>query len=76
LYIKEYPPKSVTCNDIKAYLENLKSNGHDFDVVIVDYLNLIKSTVKSDNMFVDGLDVSEKLRAISYEMHCPVISAV
>jgi hypothetical protein len=27
-------------------------------------------------MFMDGLDVSEKLRAISYEMKCPVISAV
>lgn len=77
LYIKEYPPKSVTCNDIKAYLESLKTNGHSFDAVIVDYLNLVKSTNRSqDNMFLDGLDVSEKLRAISYEMHCPVISAI
>ena len=76
LYIKEYPPKSVTCNDIRAYLENLKTNGHKFDAIIVDYLNLVKSGTKTDNMFVDGLDVSEKLRAISYEMHCPVISAI
>lgn len=76
LYIKEYPPKSVTCNDIRAYLDSLKTNGHKFDVVIVDYLNLVKSSMKTDNMFVDGLDVSEKLRAISYEMHCPVISAI
>ena len=77
LYIKEYPPKSITCNDIRAYLESLKTNGHKFDVVIVDYLNLVKSSYKSnDSMFLDGLDVSEKLRAISYEMHCPVISAI
>lgn len=76
LYIKEYPPKSVTCNDIRAYLESLKTNGHKFDAIIVDYLNLVKSQAKSDNMFVDGLEVSEKLRAISYEMHCPVISAI
>ena len=76
LYIKEYPPKSVTCNDIRAYLESLKTNGHNFDAVIVDYLNLVKSPIKTDNMFVGGLDVSEKLRAISYEMHCPVISAI
>lgn len=76
LYIKEYPPKSVTCNDIRVYLENLKNNGHHFDAVIVDYLNLVKSQTKIDNMFMDGLDVSEKLRAISYEMKCPVISAV
>jgi replicative DNA helicase len=76
LYIKEYPPKSVTCNDIRVYLENLKNNGHHFDAVIIDYLNLVKSQTKIDNMFMDGLDVSEKLRAISYEMKCPVISAV
>ena len=76
LYIKEYPPKSVTCNDIRAYLESLKTNGHKFDAIIVDYLNLVKSQARSDNMFVDGLEVSEKLRAISYEMHCPVISAI
>ena len=76
LYIKEYPPKSVTSNDIRVYLENLRNNGHHFDVVIIDYLNLVKSQTKIDNMFMDGLDVSEKLRAISYEMKCPVISAV
>ena len=76
LFIKEYPPKSVTCNDIRAYLDNLKLAGHSFDVLIVDYLNLVKSSIKSDNMFVDGLDVSEKLRAISYEFKIPVISAI
>lgn len=77
LYIKEYPPKSVTCNDIRAYLESLRSNGHKFDAVIVDYLNLVKSSQRAnDSMFLDGLDVSEKLRAISYEFKAPVISAI
>ena len=76
LFIKEYPPKSVTCNDIRAYLDSLKLAGHNFDVLVVDYLNLVKSSIKSDNMFIDGLDVSEKLRAISYEFKVPVISAI
>ena len=77
LYIKEYPPKSVTSNDIRAYLENLRANGHKFDAIIIDYLNLVKSSSRqNDNMFLDGLDVSEKLRAISYEFKAPVISAI
>lgn len=77
LYIKEYPPKSVTSNDIRAYLESLRTNGHKFDAIIVDYLNLVKSSNRqNDNMFLDGLDVSEKLRAISYEFKAPVISAI
>lgn len=78
LYLKEFPPKTVSCNEIETYLENLKNAGHDFDVVIVDYLNLLKgSTARSnDNMFSEGLEVSEKLRAISYKFLKPVISAV
>lgn len=78
LYIKEFPPKTVTCADIEVYLENLKNAGHDFDVVIVDYLNLLKGSSQraSDNMFSEGLEVSEKLRAISYKFLKPVVSAV
>ena len=77
LYIKEYPPKSVTSNDIRAYLESLRANGHKFDAIIIDYLDLVKSSSRpNDNMFLDGLDVSEKLRAISYEFKAPVISAI
>ena len=75
LIIKEYPPKSVTCNDIQAYLENLRNAGQQFDVVIVDYLNLVKAQHASDNMFKDGLEVSEHLRAISYMFNVPVVSA-
>lgn len=78
LYVKEFPPKTITCNEIDVYLENLKNAGHDFDVVIVDYLNLLKgSTAKAnDNMFSEGLEVSEKLRALSYKWEVPVVSAV
>jgi replicative DNA helicase len=76
LFIKEYPPRSIKCSDIEIYLENLKLNGHHFDVVIVDYLNLVLPSSRVDNMFKDGLDVSEKMRALSYKFNCPVISAV
>lgn len=76
LFIKEYPPRSIKCSDIEIYLENLKLNGHHFDVVIVDYLNLILPSSRVDNMFKDGMDVSEKLRALSYKFNCPIISAV
>lgn len=75
LFIKEYPPRSIRTSDIETYLENLKLAGHDFDVVIVDYLNLILAQRTSDNMFKDGLEVSEKLRALSYKFECPVITA-
>ena len=76
LYIKEYPPRSIRPSDIQIYLENLKNSGKHFDVIIIDYLNLVLAQNNSDNMFKDGLAVSEKLRALSYIFKCPVISAV
>lgn len=76
LYIKEYPPRSIRSSDIEIYLENLQLAGKKFDVVIVDYLNLVLPRTRSDNMYKDGLSVSEELRALSYKFNCPVISAV
>lgn len=76
LFIKEYPPRSIKTSDIDLYLENLKNNGNHFDVIVVDYLNLVLSSHGSDNMYKDALDVSEKLRALSYKYKAPVITAV
>lgn len=75
LYIKEYPPRTIKVADIEIYLENLKSAGKQFDVIIVDYLNLIKPQITTDNMYQGVLNVAELLRALSYKFSCPVITA-
>lgn len=76
LFIKEYPPRSIRVSDIEIYLENLKARDIKPDVIIVDYLNLILPQHSSDNMYQGALEVSEKLRALSYKYECPVVSAV
>lgn len=76
LFIKEYPPRSIKSVDIENYLDNLKNAGHHFDVIIVDYLNLVLPNHGADSMYKDGLSVSEELRALSYKFNVPVISAV
>ena len=76
LFLKEYPPRSICTKDIEQYLENLKNNGEQFDIIVIDYLNLVLPNRKTDSMFKDGLAVSEELRALSYKFNCPVISAV
>lgn len=76
LYLKEYPPRSICSKDIEQYLDNLKNAGKQFDVIIIDYLNLVIPNHRTDSMFKDGLAVSEELRALSYKFGCPVISAV
>lgn len=76
LYLKEYPPRSICSKDIEQYLENLKNAGKHFDVIVIDYLNLVLPNHRTDSMFKDGLAVSEELRALSYKFSCPVVSAV
>lgn len=76
LIIKEWPPRSIKTHDIDAYLERLKNAGKKFDVVIVDYLNLVLPNHRTESMYKDGLSTSEELRALSYKYKVPVISAV
>lgn len=76
LIIKEYPPRSINSRNIDCYLERLREHGIKLDVLIVDYLNLVVPNRKSDNMFQDGMLVSEELRALSYKWEIPIMSAV
>ena len=76
LIVKEYPPRSISCKTIDAYLERLKAAGKKIDVIMVDYLNLVLPNKSMDSMFKDGLTVSEELRALSYKYNAPVVSAV
>lgn len=76
LFIKEYPPRSISSRTIEQYLDNLVSAGHKFDAVVVDYLNLVLPNRQTDSMFKDGMSVTEELRALSYKYKVPVISAV
>lgn len=76
LFIKEYPPRSIRTSDIEIYLENLKNAGKKFDVIVIDYLNLVLPGSKCDTMYEAGLNVSEQLRALSYKYEVPVVTAV
>jgi replicative DNA helicase len=76
LFVKEYPPKGVTVNHIKAYLQKLllKKNIKRFDAIIVDYVNLIRPSIPTGNSYTDVKAVTEQLRALSYLFKCPVIT--
>lgn len=75
LFIKEYPPRSIRVTDIQIYLDNLIAAGNKFDIIIIDYLNLVLPNKSKDNMYQDILDVAEKLRALSYIYEVPVVTA-
>jgi len=76
LFVKEYPPKEITTNNIKAYIKKLMMKKKiKPDAIVVDYINLIQPELVTGNSYTDVKTVSEKLRALSYTFKCPVISA-
>lgn len=75
LYIKEFPPKSVTVSHINAYVKKLQQKGYSFDAIVIDYINLIKPAKPSGSSYEDIKTISEHLRATSYTFNVPVITA-
>jgi|TARA_R110000822_G_C15334915_1_gene495076 replicative DNA helicase len=76
LFIKEFPPKSVTVSHIRAYIEKLiQKKGITPDVIIIDYVNLLSPTVVTGNSYTDIKAVTEQLRALSYLFGCPIVTA-
>jgi replicative DNA helicase len=81
LNVKEFEPGSKSAKNIESYIEKLvEVKGWKPDVLIIDYLNLIKPNAmnaKGDSsMYQDGKVVSEELRALSYRLEIPIITAV
>ncbi len=74
VYIKEMPPSMTTTHDIRRYLNELKIMGKKFDVILIDYINLIGTGGKSDAMYQDKKKIAEELRAISFIWKAPVIT--
>ena len=42
ILIKEFPPNTVTPQNIQGYLTELKNKGIELDAIVLDYLNLLK----------------------------------
>lgn len=81
LNVKEFAPNSKSSKNIEQYVEELVvTKGWKPDVLIIDYLNLLKPNASSSRadttMYEDGKVVSEELRAMSYHLQIPVLTAV
>ena len=75
LIIKEFPPKAITVAGVKAYLESLVKAGIKPDVLVIDYLGLLKAS-SGDNSYEQGKAAAEELRALSYFFNIPIVSAI
>jgi hypothetical protein len=76
LIIKEFPPDSLNCNQLKLYIERLELFDMKPDVVMVDYISLMKSNSsnKDEMMYVRVGNIAKELRALSYHFKVPFVA--
>lgn len=75
LYIYEMPTGSASILDIKKAIKEYELRGNSFDVIFIDYLNLMKPAyTKKSDIYVDLKMVSEEVRALAIEYDVPIIS--
>lgn len=74
IFIKEFPPSTVTPNNLKAFIKKITDQGISIDAIVLDYLNLLHSTI-GNNSYERIKHVTEQVRAMSYIFNCPIISA-
>jgi len=74
LLIKEFPPSTITPNQLKGFVKKIIDSGIKIDAIVLDYLNLLHSPTGT-NSYERVKNVTEQMRAMSYVFNCPVISA-
>jgi len=74
IFIKEFPPATITVNQLKAFIKKFEEQGIKIDAIVLDYLNLMHSSM-GNNSYERIKHVTEQVRAMSYLFNCPIISA-
>lgn len=72
--IKEFPPATMTVEQIDGYINELYKAGNKFDLICIDYLTLL-SAPGADNSNEAGKMITRKLRALTYKYKIPIWTA-
>ena len=75
LLIKEYPTKSASPSTLRKSLDKIKRKGHDIDMIIVDYADILRPTGKYKEKRNELESIYEELRALAQEFECCVWTA-
>ena len=75
LVIKEYAPKTVSVRNIDAYVAKLAHKGFKPEVIVIDYINLLKPSTKNLNSYESVKEIAEQLRAMSFKYNIPIVTA-
>ncbi|AME10050.1 MULTISPECIES: replicative DNA helicase [Gemella] len=63
----------IKVNEVKAKCKLLKSE-HGLDLVVIDYLQLLQGSKRTDNRQQEVSEISRSLKQMARELDCPVIA--
>ena len=75
LIIKEYPMKKASMSTIEAHVQKCTDLGIKPDLIIIDYLDLLKSNRKGIERKDEIDDVYSAAKALARELHVPIWTA-
>lgn len=76
LYVAYFPPYVCTPSTIRSYLDMMRrDHGVIFDSIMIDYLDLMGSDVKSEKDYLEKVRICTDLRAIAVDYNVPIWTA-
>lgn len=75
LIIKEYPSGLATVGTLRQHLQALRHTGFIPDLIVVDYVDLLKPTASYDNEYAEQGSIIRDLRGLAGELKVPIWSA-
>ena len=75
LKIHEFPTGTMTVSDLRRLYEKYKANGQTFDMVVVDYADLMAPERYTDNAIENSKQVYMHLRGFAMQEKLAVLSA-
>lgn len=74
ILIKEFAPSTLTPGQMSGFIKKLIQGGIKPDAIVLDYINIMHSPV-GNNSYEKIKHLAEKVRSLSYEFSCPIITA-
>lgn len=75
LKVVEFPSGTLTCTELRRVLEFYRAQGITFDMIVVDYADIMAAEIKTGNDINESKQIWLGLRAIASEENAAVLTA-
>jgi len=76
LVIKYYPTSSITVQTIRSHLHKLSTKGMRPDLILIDYIGIMRSSVRYELPRLEMKKVCEEVRELGGELQIPIWTAL